>query len=67
MTMTDSIRRLIFGNVSPNNIKININANIQYLEKGQKLMNQNASNPISKKEEKAKKKEHQPLKNSRIN
>jgi hypothetical protein len=56
MTMTDSIRRLIFGNVSPNNIKININANIQYLEKGQKLMNQNASNPISKKEEKGKEK-----------
>ena len=56
MTMTDSIRRLIFGNISPNNIKININANIQYLEKGQKLMNQNVSNPTSKKEEKGKEK-----------
>ena len=56
MTMTDSIRRLIFGNISPNNIKININANIQYLEKGQKFLDQNASNPASKKEEKDKEK-----------
>ena len=56
MTMTDSIRRLIFGNISPNNIKININANIQYLEKGEKFMKQNSSNAITKKDEKEKEK-----------
>ena len=54
MTMTDSIRRLIFGNISPNNIKININANLLYLEKGEKFIKQNTSNTILKKEEKEK-------------
>ena len=54
MTMTDSIRRLIFGNISPNNIKINVNANLQYLEKGEKFMKPNASNNIIKKEGKEK-------------
>ena len=54
MTMTDSIRRLIFGNIPPNNIKININANFQYLEKGEKLNKSSASNNIIKKEEKEK-------------
>ena len=52
--MTDSIRRLIFGNIPPNNIKININANFQYLEKGEKLNKSSASNNIIKKEEKEK-------------
>ena len=54
MTMTDSIRRLIFGNISPNNIKTNVNANLQYLEKGEKFMKPNASNNIIKKEGKEK-------------
>ena len=54
MTMTDSIRRLIFGNISPNNIKININASFQYMEKGEKLNKSNASNNFVKKEEKEK-------------
>ena len=54
MTMTDSIRRLIFGNISPNNIKININANLQYLEKGEKFMKQNSNNIGMKKEIKEK-------------
>ena len=54
LTMTDSIRRLIFGNISPNNIKININANLQYLEKGEKLAKSNAPNEVVKKEEKEK-------------
>ena len=54
MTMTDSIRRLIFGNISPNNIKININANLQYLEKGEKFIKSNDSNTVLKKEEKEK-------------
>ena len=54
MTMTDSIRRLIFGNIPPNNIKININASFQYMEKGEKLNKSNASNNFVKKEEKEK-------------
>ena len=54
MTMTDSIRRLIFGNISPNNIKININANLQYLEKGEKFIKQNSNNIDMKKENKEK-------------
>ena len=54
MTMTDSIRRLIFGNISPNNIKININANLQYLEKGEKFIKQNGNNTSEKKEVKEK-------------
>ena len=54
MTMSDSIRRLIFGNISPNNIKININANLQYLEKGEKFIKSNDSNTVLKKEEKEK-------------
>ena len=54
MTMTDSIRRLIFGNISPNNIKININANLQYLEKGEKFIKQNSNNIGTKKDVKEK-------------
>ena len=54
MTMTDSIRRLIFGNISPNNIKININANLQYLEKGEKFVKQNSNNIGIKKDVKEK-------------
>ena len=54
MTMTDSIRRLIFGNISPNNIKININANLQYLEKGEKFIKQNGHYTGEKKEVKEK-------------
>ena len=54
MTMTDSIRRLIFGNISPNNIKININAKLQYLEKGEKFIKQNGNNISEKKEVKEK-------------
>ena len=54
MTMTDSIRRLIFGNISPTNIKININANLQYLEKGEKFIKSNDSYTVLKKEEKEK-------------
>jgi len=54
MTMTDSIRRLIFGNISPNNIKININANLQYLEKGEKFIKQNGNTTGEKKEVKEK-------------
>ena len=58
LTMTDSIRRLIFGNISPNNIKININANLQYLEKGEKFVKSGtASNTMVKMEEKIKEKE----------
>ena len=58
LTMTDSIRRLIFGNISPNNIKININANLQYLEKGEKFVKSGtSSNTMVKMEEKIKEKE----------
>ena len=62
MTMTDSIRRLIFGNISPNNIKININANLQYLEKGEKFIKQNSNNIGTKKEIKEKKRATTPKK-----
>ena len=53
ITMTDSIRRLIFGNSSPNTLKINIHCTFQYLEKGEKFSKPPSSSNIStKKEEK---------------
>ena len=52
ITMTDSIRRLIFGNSLPNTIKINIHSSFQYLEKGEKFIKPAASNLSLKKEEK---------------
>ena len=52
ITMTDSIRRLIFGNSMPNTIKINIHSSFQYLEKGEKFIKPAASNLSLKKEEK---------------
>ncbi len=54
VTMTDSIRRLLFGNAAPNVFKINIHSTLQYLEKGEKFMKPNASNNIIKKEGKEK-------------
>ena len=52
ITMTDSIRRLIFGNASPNSLKINIHSTLQYLEKGEKFIKPAASSLSMKKEEK---------------
>ena len=52
ITMTDSIRRLIFGNASPNSLKINIHSTLQYLEKGEKFIKPTASSLSMKKEEK---------------
>ena len=52
ITMTESIKRLIFGNFSPNVIKINIHSTFQYLEKGEKFIKPAASNISLKKEEK---------------
>ena len=52
ITMTDSIRRLIFGNLSSNVLKINIHSTFQYLEKGEKFIKPAASNVSLKKEEK---------------
>ena len=53
ITMTDSIRRLIFGNLSPNTLKINIHSTFQYLEKGEKFTKPASSSNLSiKKEEK---------------
>ena len=50
--MTESIKRLIFGNSTPNTIKINIHSSFQYLEKGEKFIKPAASNISLKKEEK---------------
>ena len=53
ITMTDSIRRLIFGSISPSNsIKICIHSTFQYLEKGEKFIQPAGSNPPAKREEK---------------
>ena len=52
LTMTDSIRKLIFGNISSNNIKIHVSANIKYLEKGEKFIKTTISNTHIKKEKK---------------
>ena len=53
ITMTDSIRRLIFGSISPSNsIKICIHSTFQYLEKGEKFVQPAGSNPPAKREEK---------------
>ena len=53
ITMTDSIRRLIFGSISPSNsIKICIHSTFQYLEKGAKFIQPAGSNPPAKREEK---------------
>ena len=53
ITMTDSIRRLIFGNTSPsNNIKICIHSTFQYLEKGEKFIKPASSSVFMKKDEK---------------
>ena len=53
ITMTDSIRRLIFGSISPSNsIKICIHSSFQYLEKGEKFIQPAGSNPPAKREEK---------------
>ena len=52
ITMTESIKRLIFGNSSPNIIKISIHSTFQYLEKGEKFIKPAASNISLKKEEK---------------
>ena len=54
ITMTDSIRRLIFGNSIPNVLKINTHSTFQYLEKGEKFVKPvpALSNVIMKKEEK---------------
>ena len=52
ITMTESIKRLIFGNSTPNTIKINIHSTFQYLEKGEKFIKPAASNISLKKEEK---------------
>jgi len=53
ITMTDSIRRLIFGSISPSNsIKICIHSTFQYLEKGDKFVQPAGSNPPVKREEK---------------
>ena len=53
ITMTDSIRRLIFGSISPSNsIKICIHSTFQYLEKGEKFVQPAGSNPPVKREEK---------------
>jgi len=56
ITMTDSIRRLIFGNLSPNTLKISIHVTFQYLEKGDKFIKPTSSNISMKKEEKEKEK-----------
>ena len=52
LTMTDSIRKLIFGNISSNNIKIHVSANIKYLEKGEKFIKSTISNSHIKKDKK---------------
>ena len=52
LTMTDSIRKLIFGNISSNNIKIHVSANIKYLEKGEKFIKSTISDSHIKKEKK---------------
>ena len=52
LTMTDSIRKLIFGNISSNNIKIHVSANIKYLEKGEKFIKSTISNSHIKKKKK---------------
>ncbi len=52
VTMTDSIRRLLFGNAAPNVFKINIHSTLQYLEKGEKFIKPAASSLSMKKEEK---------------
>ena len=53
ITMTDSIRRLIFGSISPSNsIKICIHSTFQYLEKGEKFVQPAGSNPPVKRDEK---------------
>ncbi len=53
ITMTDSIRRLIFGSIMPSNsIKICIHSTFQYLEKGEKFIQPLASSMPLKKEEK---------------
>ena len=50
ITMTESIRRLIFGNLSSNVLKINVHSTFQYLEKGEKFIKPAASNLSLKKE-----------------
>ena len=50
ITMTDSIRRLVFGNAAPNSLKICIRSTLQYLEKGEKFIKPAASNLSLKKE-----------------
>ena len=52
VTMTDSIRRLLFGNAAPNVFKINIHSTLQYLEKGEKFIKPASSSLSMKKEEK---------------
>ena len=53
ITMTDSIRRLIFGSISPSNsIKICIHSSFQYLEKGEKFIQPLGSSIPQKREEK---------------
>ena len=54
ITMTDSIKRLIFGNSFPNVLKINVHSTFQYLEKGEKFVKPVAplANINMKKEEK---------------
>ena len=53
VTMTDSIRRLIFGSISSSNsLRINIRSIIQYLDKGEKSLKQAESSLSMKKDEK---------------
>ena len=53
ITMTDSIKRLIFGNSSQSTLKISIHCTFQYLEKGEKYSKPPSSSNLSiKKEEK---------------
>ena len=62
LTMTDSIRKLIFGNTPSNNIKISVNADFKYLEKGEKFIKPTISNSHIKKEEKKEKRASTPKK-----
>ena len=53
ITMTDSIRRLIFGSIAPSNsIKICIHSTLQYLEKGEKFIQPLGPSIPPKREEK---------------
>jgi hypothetical protein len=52
ITVTDSIRRLIFGNAPPNSLKMCIRSTLQYVEKGEKFIRPATSNLSLKKEEK---------------